>query len=213
MSAPDFSDFRHVINVIESPSADDILEDRREGYALISALRLSGIQANYFAVSNRATLAKVFNALALAPAQMQRISNGVVVGGEVYVSQVHLSAHGNEHGLGLTDGSFVTWHELSEEFAKINRVKGYIGTTKKRGMVSVSLSCCRGYHAKAMVDMDPSPVMLIVGSESDIPWADSVVAWITFYHNFITKNQDSSVAIQRMNIAAGGSMDLFKQYA
>src|ERR1043166_2392548 len=65
--------FLHVVEVIESPSAEDVLEDRREGYALVSGLRLAQIPVRYFPVSNRQTLRQSIEIIAGAPASRHHI--------------------------------------------------------------------------------------------------------------------------------------------
>jgi hypothetical protein len=204
----------HIVDVIESPSPQDVLEDRREGYALVSALRLAQVPVRYFAVSNRETLRQSLSTIAGTPASRRHILNpqfseNRVVGGRlaehtIFIPSVHLSAHGNEKGIALTDGTLVSWVELAELLDELNKIKGYIGTEKQRGMSALSLSCCKGLYAKQMLrDDKPWPVFAIIGSEQNIPWADALTAWVTFYHLFITKNMIVDVAIERMNLAAG----------
>ena|SRR5882724_6641987 len=204
----------NVVNVIESPSPQDILHDRKEGYALVSALRLAGVPVRYFAVSNIETLEQSINEIANAPASLHhilepqftdnRVTGGRIAAHTIYLPSIHLSAHGNEQGIGLTDGSLVPWQQLAEIIDEINQIKGYMGSKKPRGMVSLALSCCRGLYAREMLSDDkPWPVFAIIGSEQDIPWSDALTAWITFYHLLITKGLNVDDAIERMNLAAG----------
>lgn len=205
--------FRHVVNIIESPSPSDILENRREGYSLVSALQLAAIPVRYFAVSNFETLRLAVEDVSRAPASMSRLTPSGLRTEELYIPHIHISAHGNEDGIALTDGTLVEWDVLADVLDRLNVVKGYIGNEKKRGMTALAMSCCRGIHAKAMLTEEkPWPVLAIIGSEEDIPWSDALTGWITYYHLFITKDYDSAESLKRMNIAAGGEDSMFQVY-
>src|SRR5688572_4013746 len=89
------------VYVIESPSASDLLDGRTEGQALCGVLDLAEIPRSYSLVTNLDTLSSA-------------LTSRLVEAWERFgvLPVLHLSLHGNEDGVGLTDGTFVTWDQL-----------------------------------------------------------------------------------------------------
>lgn len=200
--------FVEVVSIIESPSATDILDNRREGYALTSALSLSGIPTQYFAVSSRATLQQAFEIIASNPASTKRIRDQRLVQNNLYVPFIHISVHGDEDGIYLTDETFIAWDELRDLLMSLKHIT--IDPNINRKCLILCLSACRGIHAKKMIrDEEPWPFYVLVGSDVDVSWSDALTAWITFYHLSVTKFADPSVALERMNLVADATAKPF----
>lgn len=102
------------IAIIESPGSDDVKIGRAEGKALGEALRLAEIEHNYYSAANIAgfddCLAKI------AHDSRTTIKNGVPLFRMLFL---HLSMHGNERGVGLTDGEFISWSELGDKLLQV----------------------------------------------------------------------------------------------
>ncbi|MBW1613999.1 MAG: hypothetical protein JRJ57_08520 [Deltaproteobacteria bacterium] len=77
---------------------------------------------------------------------------------------------------------------------------------------SLSMSACKGIHAYKMFDPREmiNPFWSLVGPTSDIEWADSLVAFVVFYHSLIYKRSTILEAVERMNNATG--MDVFRNF-
>jgi hypothetical protein len=206
------------IHFIESPTADDLFAEarygaRREGYALVSVLRLAGIPVEYSLVVNEASLVERILDLADRPLAMGHYVGGELVDQGLYPPQVHISAPGNKAGITLTDGTLVSWQRLAEILDLFNQVKGYVGPEgARRGMIQLHLSRCRGSDAREMfLPNKPAPVYVVIGSEFEVSWSESVTAWITYYHLSLTKELSAEDALELMNLAAGEAY-LYKMY-
>lgn len=207
---------QQIVIVIESPSADDVLMDRREGYALVSALRLAEVPHRYFAVSNLETFKKAIDEVASIPASISKIApNGQVLETQISMPNLHISAHGNESGIALTDGTYITWPQLADLLDGMNRHRGYVfkENERPRSMIPLAMSSCKGFYAKEILSLrSPSPVLAVIGSEQDVAWPDALTAWITYYHLLVTRKCNGKIALERMNAAASENGDIFKAY-
>ena len=111
---------------------------------------------------------------------------------------LHISAHGNENGLVLTDGTPINWSTLKSVLLPINRLL--------RGQFVISLSSCRGFSAckMAMGINGEIPFGAIIGPLYDIPWEESAIAFMVFY-NRLSKDKKAYEAVMAMNYASGGN--------
>ena len=67
----------------------------------------------------------------------------------------------------------------------------------------VSMSSCRGLHAKAMATSPKKcPFICLIGCKEDVLWIDAVTAFNTFYHQAITKERTIPKIIQSINDAS-----------
>lgn len=175
------------VYVIESPSALDLLDGRTEGRALCEAISVSGIPYFYSLVTNKETLK-----IALAD-RLDTASHNF--GSAVPV--LHFSMHGNEHGVALTSGDFITWAEL--EFL-LNDVNQKCNST---GML-LCMSTCHGIHAQrmAVADLTRRPFWALVGNSFSTQWSDSAVAYIAFYHRYF-KGIGINDCVTAMKFASG----------
>jgi hypothetical protein len=121
----------------------------------------------------------------------------------IFVPYLHFSAHGNDQGLGLTSGEFVSWAELRELLVNFARSTGYLGE-KGIALLSVTFSVCEGATASRMFRGPlPQPCVAVVGPTHSVSWPDSLVAFITFFHQMIVKDKSAQEAVMIMNQAAG----------
>ena len=206
------------VHFIESPSAEDLYSEarfgeRREGAALVSALRLAGIPVEHSLIVSESKLVERILDLAERPLAMGRYVGSELVHQELYPPQVHLSVLGTKAGITLTDGSLVRWGRLAEILELFNQVKGYVGEEgAQRGMIQLHLSRCRGSNAAEILQPGmPLPVYVIIGSEYEVSWSESITAWITYYHLSLAKEQPAEAALEVMNMAAGEA-NLYRIY-
>jgi hypothetical protein len=204
------------VHFIESPSGDDLFSEarygeRREGVALVSALRLAGIPVEHSVVTSESKLIERIVDLAERPLAMGRYVGNELVDQQLYPPQVHLSVQGSKAGITLTDGSLVRWGRLAEILDMFNQVKGYVGEEgAQRGMIQLHLSRCRASEAAEMLEPNrPLPVYVIIGSEFEVSWSESITAWIAYYHLSLAKEQPAEAALEVMNLAAG-EVNLYK---
>lgn len=172
------------VYVIESPSATDLLDGRTEGRALSEALRLSEIPHWYSLASTEE---------AFSEALSSRLRQAMGHAGLAPI--IHLSMHGNQNGVALTDGTFMSWHSLRTHLRPINEAMN--------GGLLIGMSSCLGAAGcrMAMHEDNERPFWALVGNTATPTWADSAVAFITFYHLFF-KNVFLPDCVERMKLAS-----------
>lgn len=185
------------IYIIESPSSTDILDNRKEGYALSEILKLADIQNQYYNVVDRKNLFECLN----------RIHNDAktINGGLGHVI-MHISMHGNSDGLGLTNEEFISWKEFAVILSDFNTKLGYIdfGNGFKCSPIAINMSSCKGFNAKAINEYSTESLYsTLVGPIESVNWSDSLLAFATYYHNTIHKTNTIRVAVDVMNKSAG----------
>jgi hypothetical protein len=176
---------RPFVQVIESPSPDDIFDGRTEGRLLCEALTLAGIRSRYRVATNRTTFERAMHE-DIGAAMVERRSFPII----------HISAHGDEDGIGLTDGTRYEWPELQEHLTDIN--------TTLRGGLLVAMSSCFGVNGcyMAMHDDGPLPFWGIAGHSGTALWSDSAIAFVAFYHRMF-KGASVEEAQAAMRAASG----------
>lgn len=173
------------VHVIESPSAQDLLDGRTEGRSLCEALSLANIPHCY----NLATTLESFR-----EALGARLTNACAQHEAPPI--LHLSMHGNNEGVALTDGTFLTWNQLRLELAALkNAMAG--------GLLICMSSCFGGAGCRmAMHEDGDQPFWALVGNTREAMWADAAVAYIAFYHQFF-KGKSVQECVDVMRIASG----------
>jgi hypothetical protein len=192
------SNYHYKIYIFESPSKKDISEERREGDSLYAALRLSKIDCEYFEFDSIETLIDATKKIA--------VDVNIRENGKIPMPYLHLSVHGNEGGIGLSNGDYVTWIDLRNILMELNHeVKFCHYDEKIVSRFSLSMSACKGIYAHKMFNPNEclNPFWSLVGPISVIEWADSLTAFIVFYHCLIFKRRFITEAIKRMNLAIG----------
>ena len=196
------------VYIIESPGSMDFLDGRTEGSALSASLRLARIENQLFTVINRAALLDCFDRvrndiIEIRKNAISNMANGSHVSNELVQITLHFSCHGNTKGIGLTSGEFISWSELKDILLKLGKESGHFDETRRYCPFNLALSTCHGGHASEMLSGAEHPCTVVVGPTVEVDWADALIGFTTFYHNFAFKGHHGGDAVQRMNIAAG----------
>lgn len=174
------------VHIIESPNDRDLLKMRLEGRSLTEAMNLAGVPWSYSLATTKAAFIESLGArLSQAYEQLEK-----------RMPILHLSMHGNDEGLALTNGEFITWHELRELLLPL--------IDAMNGALLLCISACSGFSAvqMAMYEDEHQPFWALVTHLNEARWSDASVAFITFYHLFFKeKSMDECVAA--MKVASG----------
>lgn len=173
------------VYVIESPADTDLLDGRTEGRSLCEAMRLAGIPHWYsLATTSRSFEESLGRRLHQA---LEHFNKPPIL---------HLSMHGNNDGVALTNGEFVTWANLRKSLTPL--------TEAMQGGLLICMSACFSSSGcrMAMHEDKEHPFWALVGNTSSAVWSDSAVAYITFYHLFF-KNVPIEDCVERMRLSSG----------
>jgi len=110
---------------------------------------------------------------------------------------LHLSGHGGEKGIALTNGDLVTWARLRELLVPINE--------SFHGYLLLCLSTCEGFQGIRMAvwPLDgPPPYLALVGTAGSPEWSDTAVAYSAFYHRLM-RGASFQEALEAMRAASG----------
>ncbi|HAT6802184.1 TPA: hypothetical protein JAN03_09170 [Citrobacter freundii] len=165
------------ILIIESRSDIDIYDGRKEGITLKEILALHGVHAKNFEIVNRKMLIK-----ALKVAQRE------------HMKYVHISAHGTDKGIILTDEEVVTWKDFDQMAWPILRNK----------CICFS-SCSVGRGVAELFKNHKSFCNAIIAPTRDITWGEGLVAYSAFYHRaqFFEKSSCQDVRVMNYIVGAG----------
>jgi hypothetical protein len=110
--------------------------------------------------------------------------------------------HGNDEGVGLTNGNFLTWEALEAELRPLMNFM--------RGGLLITMSSCFGLAGcrMAMNTTTNFPFWALVGHSGTVDWSDAAVAYITFYHQFF-KQTPLQTCVQLMRSASGDSQFMY----
>ena len=216
---------RNFLFIIESPGAEDFLEDRKEGDTLRAMLELAGIQAKYRTVVTKAAFVASLVELSKFSLSASHYSpEDVQISGGRYRSRdaplkrtlfhpvLHLSCHSNEELLAFSSGEKMTWHEFGGLLYELNDEIGWINDDMSH--LAIGLSSCDGYAAAKRVihDGKPAPFVILIGPTEPVSWADSLVAFSVYYHLTLTDRLPGGIGegVKRMNMAAGLEPNTFR---
>src|SRR6266540_695832 len=169
------------VMIIESLGPEEFFHSRLDGRALSEVLKVLAISHEYRIGLN---LKYFCRSLQIAAAKGPRF--------------LHLSAHGNEDGIGLGDGAFVSWGDLAPVLAK--------GATASS--IAVCLSTCAGATThKLQMEMaklkKPFPYLIGSSDINGLSFADSCVGWSIFYKTMLERKELETKA--RMKAAVDAS--------
>lgn len=172
------------VHIIESPSADDLLDGRTEGRALSEVLDLAKIPYCYNLVTNLETLSIALDTRLLEAADHFGLA-----------PILHLSMHGNKKGVGLTDGRRLLWSDLRTLLAPLTNVM--------EGELLICMSSCFGSAGCRMARHEGAepPFGALVGNKESVSWEDAAVAYVTFYH-LLFKDIPVDQCVERMKWAS-----------
>jgi hypothetical protein len=173
--------------VIESPSDHDLYNDISEGDILKEAIKLDRISC-----VKKVTITRIaFEAcLKFGIRDEMGLHQG-------QIPIIHISCHGAESGIQLSNNEVINWEELSKLLAPLNKALN--------GSLLLCMSSCKGFAACKMamrVDEPDSPFFAVVGSSGEPTWSDTAVAYASFYH-LIAKGALIVDAVKAMNVATG----------
>ena len=173
------------VYVIESPADTDLLDGRTEGRSLCEALRLANIPHWYSLVTTSKTFEDSLGSR-LSEA-LSRFNKPPIL---------HLSMHGNNEGVALTNDEFLTWENLRRSLTPL--------TNAMAGGLLICMSSCFGGAGcrMAMHEEKDHPFWALVGNSGSALWSDAAVAYITFYHLFF-KGIPVEQCVERMCNASG----------
>lgn len=175
------------VYIVESPSAQDLYLRRSEGDLIRQAIALDEIpSASRCAISRDAFEAALVYGLSEALDAWK---------GRAPI--LHISAHGGEEGIALSSGEVLLWRDLKDLLAPINKALN-------DGLL-VCMSSCHGFAGirMAMHPDDPHlPFFALVGNSQKPTWADTAIAFATFYH-LIEKGYSFREAVEAMKKASG----------
>lgn len=196
MPLPPENRIQFFVFVIESPSAPDLYHRRSEGEIVRQAVELNGIKCVVkTAISISAFEACLKIGLAEAMASMPG-----------YIPLLHISAHGDAHGIQMSDGYDISWEQLKNHLRPINEALG--------GSLVVCMSSCEGYSGIRMAmhpDEKDLPYFALVGCGSKPTWGETAVAYATFYHQ-LWRGEYMADAVEAMRIASGNHL-FFQEHA
>lgn len=177
-----------LVYIVESPSPDDFYSNRSEGALLASAAALDGIPSVVRIVINHEKL-------------VQALSFGIVDAAKHHPSRLpilHISAHGYDDGIQLSDGGTLSWEHLRELLIPLNKALN--------GGLILCMSTCKGYSACRMAmhaSHNPSlPFCALVANTDEPRWSSTAVGYAAFYHRLLL---GASVrdAVEAMKVASG----------
>lgn len=173
------------VHIVESPSAQDLLDGRTEGRSLSEALQLARIPFSYSQAVNIRTFEESIGQRLRASIESHRLP-----------PILHFSAHGNSDGIGLTSGEFLPWLDLQKLLEPMHKAFG-------TGLL-ICLSACEGAQGiqMAMTNGSERPFWALVSHRGAVSWSDCAVGYIAFYNLFF-KGRSVSEAVTAMNAATG----------
>jgi len=179
---------RWYIHIIESPNERDLESGRCEGRVLSEMLRLIGIEFEYRMVRTMQDWEEALTEFT------------VLIKGKNRAPLLHISMHGNEDGLALTDGSMITPDELGNQFRRVK--------TALNGKLITCLSACSGFFPAAYACRGDVPFgMLLAAPTRQVRWDEAALWFCVFYYR-LHRDLDPTKAGMSAN-AAIGKDDLF----
>lgn len=172
------------VHIVESPKPEEVESNITEGKRLHDMLELAGITSEHYLVGD---IDKFKEMVSMMPDRVLDYKQR----GESKVSYIlHISAHGDEDGIGLTDSSSLNWKDLVEIIAPVNTRLGSFfprpGTAldyELDYLLVVFLSTCKGFNGfKMTLNRDQIPFRGIVGPEENVTWMESALASLILYH-------------------------------
>jgi hypothetical protein len=175
------------VYIIESPSAKDIYDHKYESDMLRQAVQLNNIRCDVRIAVSKETFERAIN-----EGLRQAIDANYPLD-----PILHISAHGCEEGIQLTNNEFVTWDELKNLLLPISRYRGW-------GLL-LCMSACQGIQARKMAFTERTerhePFYAVVGNSGEPTWSETAVAYASFYH-LLSKGFMLVDAVEAMKIAS-----------
>lgn len=112
---------------------------------------------------------------------------------------LHISAHGNDEGIGLSNNDYINWDKLREMLRPVNEASN-------NESLILCMSSCNGYRAVDMA-MHPNknqnlPYFALIGTDNKPTWTETKKAYETLYDQlYLGKHIDT--AVKAMSHASG----------
>lgn len=176
------------VHIVESPSPAELRDLSTEGQALCSVLDIAGIPYSYslavdldeFHIAMTAEVDEAIDEFRKPPI-------------------LHLSTHGSERGIQLTNQEELLWSDLADYIRPINEILD--------GGLGVCMSCCCGAHGMQMAKVirrERLPYKWIAGSLADGTIPDVALAYSVFYRRFHCGDYgDDQDLTDRVRVASG----------
>lgn len=172
-----------MVHIVESPSPDDFFVERHEGAAMRTALTHARLPVRLYTAVDAA---RIVRALAEVVKAYQINQDSFPI--------LHLSMHGNDAGIALTNGETLDWATLGDALSWVNEAL--------HGKLVVVMSTCKGYSGVKMARRDGhAPFFALIGPPQDVAWEDTVAAFVAFYHHLIARDgaiRDSVAVINQV---------------
>ncbi len=169
--------------IAESNSRDDFYEGRLDGFAANEVLKVRRARTAYRVV--------------LSPDLLMRALNDAAEGGfDVF----HLSCHGNDDGIALSDGSDVPWMALAD----------WLKVFSSERKIIVMSSCLGGHvgFSKALTKKKTKFKVLFGSTASrGISFSESCIAWSILYNELLDGGVGIATlrtAVDKMNLVIPG---------
>lgn len=169
--------------IAESVSSEDFYFHRTDGFAANEVLRIQQVRTQYRLAFDRESLRR---AIKEAASDDYRL--------------LHLSCHGNDDEVVLTDGASIDWLDLADElrpYARLDR--------------SLVLSSCSGGYVGVTKALQKAGVVFgyVFGSTSSegVGFTDSCLAWSVLYSQIIKhgfSRQDLKATLGKINAVVPG---------
>ena len=187
MPLPPEERLKFFVFVIESPSSVDLYHRRSEGEIIQQATNLNQIPCVVkTAINYDAFEASLKIGLKDAMEQLPGL-----------IPILHISAHGFEDGIQLSNGETISWVKLATLLRPINLAL--------HNSLILCLSCCEGYSGIRMAmttDDSKPPFYAIIANGAKPLWSDTAVAYSVLYH-LIAKGHSIIEAVTAMQAASG----------
>jgi len=175
------------VYIVESPNPGDFFDDRSEGRLIAEALTLAGIPAELRIVIDDENFLKALHVGFFSAIKKHDKARPIL----------HISAHGNEEGFSLSNGSRYPWKLFGASLTKLNRAM--------KGNLLLCMSCCKGYSVSDLakwVDSNDQPFAAVVGSDGEPTWTETLLGFQVFYHQ-LTCDKTLQDACEAMKFATG----------
>lgn len=181
------------VHIVESPSPADLHDGITEGTSLCSVLDIAGIPYSY---------SLVVNLEQFSIAMTERIYKAILRFDKYPI--LHLSTHGNEQGIQLTNQhetrDILPWSALAEYIRPIHDI------LKDEDGLGVCMSCCGGAHGTQMAQVihaENIPYSWIVGSFAKIKYSDAALAYSAFYRRLHCGADNIDLLLKAIRVTSG----------
>ena len=183
------------VHIVESPSPADLHNGITEGRALCSMLDIAKIPYSYSLVVDLdqfkiAMTERIYKAIRRYDLDKYPI--------------LHLSTHGNEKGIQLTNQhetrNILPWSKLAEYIRPVHDI------LKDMDGLGVCMSCCGGAHGTEMAQVihaENIPYSWIVGSFANIKYSDAALAYSAFYSRLHCGADNIDLLLKAIRVTSG----------